>query len=261
MNFREFERVEYKHNILFEVLCQVRFPEIMRISQEEPVEFQEVVRREGYPEFTSEIPVLPPGMPKELEENVSTAKIFHFFSEEKDWKLSLAKDFIAFTFNGKYTNYAEFRERLKKVLEVFSGIYEPSYFTRVGLRHRNIANRASLPHANQRVEAFIPKRIFSELADSVAVDIETLQKVSSFNDGNVKANVIHVLSEMSGRLRRKEFVNEKSYVIDIDCFSESRVEGINNVLTKCDIFKRLNWNIFQWSITDELREAMEKSES
>ena len=260
MNFKEFERVEYRHNILFEVLFQVRFPEIMKISQEVPAEFQDIVRKEGYPELESEIPLLPPGMPKELEGVVSTNKVSHFLSGDRDWKISLAKDFIAFTCNGTYTNYADFRERLEKVLETFSKIYQPSYFTRIGLRHKNVANRASLPHIKQEVEVCVPEHIFPELTDSIAENIETLQKVSLFNDGNIKANVIHVLSEVSGRFRRKEFANEKSYMIDIDCFSESRIEGINNVLTKCDIFKQLNWNIFQWSVTNELREVMGRSE-
>lgn len=261
MRFEEFERVEYKHNILFEVLCQVRFPEIMRISQEEPVEFQEIVRKKGYPEFTSEIPILPPGMPKELEEAVSTAKIFHFLSKEKDWKVSLAKDFITLTCSGNYRNYTHFKERLQKVLQIFSEIYEPSYFSRIGLRYRNIANRVFLPHAKQEIEAFVPKHIFPELTASVAENIEALQKASSFNDENVKANVFHVLSKVSGEFGQKQLTNEKSYIIDVDCFSESRIEGINNVLTKCDTFKRLNWNIFQWSITDDLHEAMGRSKS
>jgi hypothetical protein len=43
--------------------------------------------------------------------------------------------------------------------------------------------------------------------------------------------------------------------------SESRIGEMNDVLTRCDIFKRLNWNIFQWSITDTLRETMGKSRS
>ena len=36
MHFEEFERVEYKQNILFEVVFQARFPDIMKISQEDP---------------------------------------------------------------------------------------------------------------------------------------------------------------------------------------------------------------------------------
>ena len=261
MHFEKFDRVEYKHNILFEVLFQARFPEIMKISQETSAEFQDILRKEGYPELASDIPVLPPDMPKELEKVVSKDKVFHFLSEEKDWKVSLAKDFIAFTCNGNYTNYADFRERLGKILEIFNKIYEPSYFTRIGLRHKNVANRASLPHAKQKVEVFIPEHIFPELTATIAKDIETLQKASLFNDGDIKANVIHVLSEISGRFRRNEFSNEKSYIIDVDCFSESRIGEINDILTRCDIFKRLNWNIFQWSITDTLRETMGKSRS
>ena len=260
MNFKEVKRVEYKHNTLFEVLFQARFPEIMKISQEIPAKFQDIVRKEGYPELTSENPMLPSDMPKELQEAVATAKVFHFLSEEKDWKISLAKDFVALTCSGNYRNYADFREKLKNVLQTFSKIYEPSYFTRIGLRYKNVVNRTSLPHIKHGIENFIPEHIFPELATSIAKDIETLQKASLFNDGNIKANVNHALSKVSGRFRRKQFANEKSYVIDVDCFSENRIGGINDVLARCDTFKHLSWNIFQWSITDDLRDAMGRSE-
>ena len=256
MRFEEFERVEYKYNILFEVVFQARFPEIMKISQEVPAKFQDIVRKEGYPGLVSDIPVLPPGMSA-----VSTDKIFYFLSEGKDWKVSLAKDFIALTCSGDYSNYVDFRKRLEKVLQIFSNIYEPSYFTRIGLGHKNVANKVSLPHAKQGVETYIPKHILPELATPIAVDIETLLKISQFNDGNVKVKVDHILSRVSGKFKKKQFANEKSYIIDIDCFSESKIGGINDVLTRCDIFKSLSWNIFQWSITDTLRDAMERSKS
>jgi uncharacterized protein (TIGR04255 family) len=261
MNFTKFERVEYKHHILFEVVFQVRFPEIMRILKEDPVDFQEIVRKEGYPELVLDIPALPSNMPKEIEEAASTAKVFHFISEEKDWKISLAKDFIALTCNENYKNYADFRGKLQKALLIFSEIYEPSYFTRIGLRHKNIANNTSLPHIKQGIEAFIPEHIFPELATSIAENIDALQKITQFNGGGMKANVAHVFSKVSGTLKQQQFANEKSYIIDIDCFLENKTKEIENVLTKYDIFKRLNWNIFQWSITDALRSAMDESDS
>lgn len=260
MNFEEFKRVEYEHNTLFEVLFQARFPEIMKISQDVPAKFQDIVRKEGYPELASETPVLPSDMPKELDAAISITKVFHFLSEDKDWKISLAKDFIALTCNGNYRNYADFRGKLEKVLQIFSEIYEPSYFTRIGLRYKNVINKTSLPHTKLGIETFIPKHIFPELKTSIAENIEILQKVSLFNDGDIKANVIHVLSKVSGRFRRKQFTNERSYVIDVDCFSENRIGGINDLLARCDIFKHHSWNIFQWSITDSLRNAMERSE-
>lgn len=261
MRFKEIDRVVYKHNILFEVIFQARFPEILKISQEIPVEFQDIVRKEGYLEPVSDVTVFSSNMPKEIEEIASTTKVFHFLSENKDWKVSLAKGFVALTFSGNYRIYADFRERLEKVLQIFNEFYKPAYFTRIGLRHKNIANKVSLPHAKQVVETYIPKYIFPELDDAIAVDIETLQKISQFNDDEMKANVAHILSNVSGKFRQKQFTNEKSYMIDIDCYSESKTEGIENVLTKCDTFKRLNWYIFQWSITDALREIMEETKA
>ena len=43
MHFKKFERVEYEKNILFEVVFQARFPEIMKISHEQPVDFQDII--------------------------------------------------------------------------------------------------------------------------------------------------------------------------------------------------------------------------
>ncbi len=259
MHFEEFERVEYKHNILFEVLFQARFPEIMRISQEEPSEFQEIVRKEGYPELVSDIPLLPSDIPKEIKKKVSTAKVFRFFSKEKDWEVSLAQNFLALTCHGNYKNYENFREKLETVLQIFSNIYEPSYFPRIGLRHKNVANKVSLPHAKQGVETYIPKYIFPELNTPIAADIETLRKISQFNDGEMKSNVVHVLSNVSGKFKKTQFTNEKSYVIDIDCYSDNRKGEMNDILSRCDIFKKLCWNIYQWSITDVLRETLAES--
>ena len=261
MHFEEFERVEYKHNILFEVVFQARFPDIMKISKEDPAEFQDIVRKDGYPEFELEVPLVPPGMPKEVESAVSGDKTFRFFSEERDWQISLGKNFIALSCNTNYRNYEDFRERLKKILESFHTIYEPSYFTRIGFRYRDIASETFLRHEKMDIKDFIPKYIFPELTMPMAVDLKSLQKISRFEDEDVNANVIHVLGDVSGKFGNHQLENEKSYIIDIDCFVESKIERINDVLTKCDLFKEIIWNIFQWSITDKLREILGRSES
>ena len=261
MNFEKVENVVYKRNILFEVTFQARFPEIKKILQEVSGEFRDALSREGYPEVTSDVPVLPAGMPKELGAAARTSKIFRFLSEEKNWRISLSKDFIALTCSGNYKHYIDFREKLEKALQIFDEIYCPDYFNRIGLIHKNIANRISLPYPEHSIETYAPKHIFPELETPIAADTEVLQKVSVFNDGNVKANVVHLLSNLSGQLGAKKFVDEKSYLIEIDCYFENKTEGIENVLAKCDTLKQLNRDIFQWSITDTLRAAMERTES
>ena len=258
MNFKEIKRVKYKHNILFEVVFQARFPDIIKISREDPIEFQDIVRKEGYPEFELDVPLVPQGMPKELESVVSGDKTYRFFTAERDWQISLAKNFIAFACTANYKDYEDFSERLKKILELFDKIYEPSYFTRIGLRYRDIANDTFLRQEGMDIKSFVPDYIFPEL--SVATDIKSLRKVSQFDDGDMKTNVIHILSEASGGFGRHQLENEESYIIDVDCFVESKIERINDVLKRCNSFKRIIWNIFQWSISDKLRDILGRSE-
>ena len=260
MHFENYVRVEYKHNILFHVVFQARFPEIMRIQQELPIVFQDSIRKEGYTETNQSLPSALPGiMPNQA---LDISKTYHFLPEQKDWEVILGRDFISLNCHRNYSNYSEFSEKLEKVLRIFYKIYRPSYFTRVGLMYRNMANRVFLPHLQEvDVESFIPEYIFPVLATSMASDVLNLQTVSQFDDNKIKANVTHTLSQVSGVFGRRRVPNEKSYVIDIDCFYDRNVGVINEIFTKCDLFKQHERNIFEWSITDALREAMGKPES
>ena len=256
MHFEQVARKEYKNNTLFNVVFQARFPEILKISHEAPVQFQDIVRKQGYPESVSAIPALPANTPNELKQMMPFDQEYHFYSEDKVWQLSLSKNFVALACNGDYKNYPDFRARLITALQTFCAIYEPSYFTRVGLRYQDIANEVFLPDMVGDVNAFVPNHVFPELRMPIAGDIENLHKVSRFTDGDMKVTVSHLVFRASGAFGRRHVPNKKSYLIDIDCYTETKPKGINDVLSRCDTFKQHIWNIFQWSITDELRTAM-----
>ena len=260
MHFENYEPVQYKHNILFNVVFQARFPEIMRIEHEPPINFQDAIRTEGYTEINHSVPAALPGiMPNQA---LDIGRLFHFLPEQKDWEVILGRDFISLNCRRNYRNYNEFREKLEKVLRIFYEIYRPSYFTRLGLMYRNMANRVSLPHLEQvDVESFIPEYIFPVLATPMGNDVLNLQTVSQFDDKEIKATVTHTLSQVNGRFGQRQVTNEKSYIIDIDCFYDRNVGVIDEIFTKSDLFKQHERNIFEWSITDVLREAMGKSES
>lgn len=263
MYFKEVERVEYKENILFEVIFQARFPEIMKISHEDPVKFQDIIRKEDYPESDTNIPTLPSDMPEGMKMTISASvrKEFLFFSEEKNWQVSLGKDFIALSCKGDYLNYDDFRNRLKKVLNIFIEVYQPAYFSRIGLRYRNIVNHSTLPLEGTSVRDYIPDYIFPELGEDISKDVVALEKLSQFEDENIKTNVSHVLAKLSGKYGQKQINDEESYLIDIDCYYQNKIRGIDDVLTRCDSFKKTEWNIFQWSITDKLQERMGSKQS
>ena len=256
MHFEQVARTEYKNNTLFNVVFQARFPDILKISHEAPVEFQDRVRRDGYPESDSAIPAIPTDVPNELKQLMSADQVFHFYSEDRNWQLSLSRNFLAVSCNGNYKHYIEFRGRLEKALQTFSAIYEPSYFTRVGLRYQDIANEVFLRNMVSSVDSFVPNHVFPELTMRVASDIDNLHKVSRFADGDVKVTVSHFYFEASGTFGRRHVPNKMSYLINIDCYTGNKTREIRDVLTRCDTFKEHIWNIFQWSITDELRVAM-----
>ncbi|MYA55868.1 TIGR04255 family protein [Candidatus Poribacteria bacterium] len=260
MHFQNYEPVQYKHNILFHVVFQARFPEIMRIQHEPPIAFQDAMRTEGYTEINHSVPPILPGIiPNQA---LDVGRLFHFLTEQRDWEVTLAQDFMSLGCHRNYSSYSEFKEKLEKVLRIFHKIYRPSYFTRIGLMYRNMANKTFLSHLQQvDIESFIPEHIFPVLATPMAGDVLSLQTMSQFDDNEIRATVTHTLSQVSGGFGHRQVTNERSYIIDIDCFYERNVGVIDEVFTKCDLFKELERNIFEWSITDTLRGAMGKSES
>lgn len=256
MNFGEFERVKYEHNILFDLTLQADFPDIVKISQEDPGEFQDILRKNGYPEYHSD-----PLETEELENALSEEKVFRFLSADKGWQILLTKSAIALGCSRNYINYEDHRERFKTVLELFREVYEPSYFTHVALRHRNIANKTFLPHVETDIKDFIPAHIFPELSAPLASSIKRLQKASEFNEGDLNARIIHVFSEMSGTFGNTVVENDESYIIDMVCFVEKNMERTDDILSRCDRFTEITRDIFEWSITDKLREVMGISSS
>ena len=73
-----------------------------------------------------------------------TVNNYQFISEDSQWKVSLTKGFVALSTHG-YLRWEEFAKRLDRVLAALIQLYQPAYFTRVGLRYINAIDRAALP--------------------------------------------------------------------------------------------------------------------
>lgn len=140
--FSNEERMIYAKRQLVEVICQLRFPEILSIDASEPAAFQDRIRRE-YPQYEKKIEQLPPQMVNGKPVPQGTVNNYQFVSAEGQWKISLTKGFIALSTYG-YTRWEEFAQRLDRILAVFIETYHPSWFTRVGLRYVNAFRRAPL---------------------------------------------------------------------------------------------------------------------
>ena len=144
--FSQKERCIYKANQLGEVICQLRFPEILAIAAQPPVEFQEAIRA-SYPQYSSRMETPAPkisGTPGHLSVENQPKTINHqFMSADGVWRINLTSKFIALACT-RYTQWEEFAARLDAPLAAFIQIYKPAYFERVGLRYLNFISRFDL---------------------------------------------------------------------------------------------------------------------
>ncbi len=254
------QRTEYQNNILFEVIFQARFPCIMRISSEQPVNFQDQIRKKGFPETKIKKLDFPPAIPipEQIRKAVSGLgdDEYMFFSEDGKWQITLTKDFVALQCTD-YRNYAEFEGRLKTMLEIFWEEYEPNYFNRIGLRYRNLASKSILG-TDKDIREFVPERVAPEFQESIKDEVEVIEKTLLLKDETSTVNVRYVYGELSGKFGIYNLNNEKSYVIDIDCYTTEKIREVENAIIASRTFNQGNIrNIFEWSITDTLRKAME----
>ena len=140
--FSNKERCLYRHNQLAEVICQLRFPEILSIEANAPVEFQEAIRQE-FPQFQrrQEMPVPQlNGLPVKGANPITN---YQFASADGAWRVNLTSKFISLTCS-RYTRWEDFAGKLDKPLAAFIRIYKPAYFERVGLRYLNFISRQAL---------------------------------------------------------------------------------------------------------------------
>ncbi|PSF37090.1 TIGR04255 family protein [Aphanothece hegewaldii CCALA 016] len=255
MNLPELERVIYERNPLVEVVCQLRFPPILKISHQEPVEFQDKIRLQ-YPLFEITQSQVPSEIVKVVQQfglPLQSDIAYSFRSEDQKWHLSITKDFIALT-TSKYERYEQFKQRLKEAVEIFEKIYEPSFYTRVGLRYQDLIIRSNLELEDKNWSDLIAKHIASELHDSeLSSLIQTLSKNMVLKTEDVQVILNHGL--VTVKEPHKE--DEVAYLFDADFYIEQKIKRDGNVWNVLDQFNKSARKLFRWSITDTLHKAMQ----
>jgi uncharacterized protein (TIGR04255 family) len=256
MNLPEFERVIYKRNPLVEVVCQLRFPPILKISHQEPVEFQDEIRLQ-YPLFETTQSQFSPDILKIVQQfglPLQSDIAYSFKSEDRKWHLSITKDFLALaTFS--YERYEPFKQRLDQALRIFERIYKPSFYTRVGLRYQDLIVRSTLEIEDKMWSDLIAKYIASELHDpELSSSIQAVTKSLILQMDNGQINLNHGLVNIK---EPKNNSDEVAYLFDADFYTEHKIEGNEDVWNLLDRFNKSARNLFRWSITDTLHNALQ----
>jgi uncharacterized protein (TIGR04255 family) len=254
MPFPVSERVIYDNNTLDEVICQLRFPTILRISSSDPADFQDEVRSE-YPLFQR---VEATGLPSEVLRVVGrdiafpSHRQYQFADAEKNWQITMTQDFLALT-TKKYTKWEDFKAHLERPLSALLKLHQPVFFSRIGLRYRNLINRSVLGLEDKSWAELLKPHIAGELnCPDVGgfIDEAAREVVIRFKDEPARVHLRH------GVVRtRAADDQDQAYVIDSDFFTEERTEPINAVKT-LDTLNSRSGRLFRWCIEDALHQAM-----
>jgi uncharacterized protein (TIGR04255 family) len=266
--FPESPRVIYEHNPLADVICQLRFPAVLRVDAEIPAPFQERVR-DTFPVFTETAPPdpinLPPNIPRPVAEQLAQQvaavraatmppKAYNFATEDGQWTLSLSRESMSLTCK-RYRRWEEFRELLTPAVTALQEEYRPAYFSRVGLRYQDVICRTDLdltvatPWSDLIRPAIAGELGAPEISGEVTLAARQLLVRLPVVNGKV------LLQHGLGRKDLSTEVGEECFVIDADYFTDDRTEVLD-ALTTLNALNGQAGRLFRWCITDRLHDAL-----
>lgn len=226
---------------------------MLEIEQELPVEFHKRIRK-SFPEFTVRSVVeLAFG---EVRSGGSPSQVvrphYDFLDETKNKRITLTGDFIAVTFS-KYDSWQEFCAAIDVLLTASREVYEIPYFVKVGLRYRDIIDRAALGLEAEPWSALLRPEVLG-LGGSKIFAGDELSELSCHYSAAMKTGVVFI---NTGFVKRVDGTNQ-GFLIDADFVSDERMEVSVNVFDQ--ILNEYNvqaGNFFRWCITDRLRDALQ----
>jgi uncharacterized protein (TIGR04255 family) len=261
MPFPETRRVIYRRNPLKEVICQLRFPPILRIETS-PADFQDMVRSE-FPEFTQNLETLgltPSSLisrfPLEIAQQINLAKSvnYEFSSADGAWKTNLARNFVSLSTKA-YERWETFREKLEIPLRALIQVYEPHSFSRIGLRYIDVIQRSRLGLDDVSWSELLRPELLGLMGSRDMADtIRAFQSSYELELENER-DMVRIVSGFSEDGQDPE----KCYVIDSDFFTSEPI-ALGDAMRKLDYFNVRASRLIRWCITETLHTAMEPSD-
>lgn len=254
-------RVTYRKNQLGEVICQLRFPEILAIAAKPPVDFQEAIRAD-YPRYTSRMESPAPrltGVPGNMTLQNQPAAINHqFVSADGVWRVNLTSKFICLAC-ARYTGWEEFAAKLDMPLAAFIQIYKPAYFERIGLRYVNFFSRKALGLEGRPYRELFAEKYLGVMADEQVVE-PTVGRSGVDAEFAIRGGCRVKLHAGPGQVHRGGKTDgEVKFIFDQDLYMPGSIAP-NLSAPALQTLHAQAWSIFRDAITDELHEAMEPND-
>ncbi len=254
-------RVRYENPQLVEVICQLRFPEILTINASEPAAFQERIRRD-YPLYSKRAENAPPRLADGKPVRTEPINNYQFLAADSRSRINLTQGFVALSTHG-YGSWEQFAGRLDAMLAAFIETYHPSWFTRVGLRYVNAFHRESLGLEGRSWKELIEPPFLGLLSHADVEEgllLKNEQSVTLQMPGGTKANIKcgpGVMRRTNTATRQTQ--EQRVFMLDLDLFMDGRLE-LSQTAPALSILHNNADDLFRGAVTDTLHEAMGPTE-
>jgi len=250
MPFPMHPRVVYDRNTLVEVVCQVRFPTILKIEAEPPVAFQEAIRAK-YPFFNEkDVIQFSINANDPAQQAQQKGRVLEFISSDQKSKIYFSKNFISYLTNS-YVRWEDFRAEAHSCISKFLSIYGVSNFTRIGLMYRNVIG-------SEHVGTLSPN--WGDLLNPAISGIYASSEIDEAVVSSMRGTFSSALSEggfVNAFYGSEEESNSKKFAVDADFFSEENVTGgVDDVFRRLDVFNRKSGSFFRWCISKQLHDRL-----
>ena len=250
-------RCIYENNQIAEVICQLRFPEILKISVQPPVAFQEAIR-DDFPQYSSrkEMPApklegIPGNMTIQKQEPTTNHQ---FVSADGNWRVNLTGKFLSLACT-RYTCWEDFAHQLDKPLVAFIKTYQPAYFERIGLRYVNFFSRKELDLEGVPFRKLFQPNYLGPLMDEEVMEMGTSRCSIDF-DTAIRGGCRVKIHAGPGMVKKNgQMDSEMKFIFDQDVYLPSRVPVNLSAGTLQSLHAQAD-SIFRGAITEELHEAM-----
>ncbi|MBI2853257.1 MAG: TIGR04255 family protein [Chloroflexi bacterium] len=260
MPFKESQRVVYDKNPLVEVICQFKFPTILRIGSGEVAGFQDRVRAD-YPLYERKEPAFQfTNVPKEFSaifEQLPFPKSLgiasqKFMTKDKTRSISLSQDFLSVA-ETDYKRWEMFKVEVEKAEQALRQEFRPAFYSRIGLRYKDLIIPQAIGLGGKKWNELLQNHIVGELGDQDVAD----------NISEITTRSIIQLSEVPGAivvlshgLVKDQSGQAAAYLLDADFSLEKPAEGIDGAFEVLEEFHGLAGRLFRWAIRDTLHQAM-----
>lgn len=230
----------YKHNFLRQAVCEFRFPTLMELGDPRPPPSFVTALRKEYPtlELASELTLGIGG-------GSNGSNNSHIFRSTKlNWIVSLKQSAFSIE-TSAYTNFAQMKERIMRVVEAASKVIDSDFFTRVGLRYINVIN-----NSNDPVNGWINPELVSSLNSGNFSGIQEYAgklQLTASDGGCLLQHGLRLNQHPSKGILPEYFLDTDTYRNEVSLVdTEAALDAIH----------AQSFDIFDWAIGPKTREYL-----